>query len=361
MHDEYKPIEFPKDESAHDHIIEWWYFNGHLKDAAGNQYSYMDCLFKADVKKVKIPSLSKLPLKTTYFSHSLISDLNNKIFSHRVAPFSLVSEDSFSKPLLYINYINPTIKSSYTNCVIEKIDKFVYRLKNEDIDLKLTSIKKPLLEGGKGFLDLHSKTTYYYSLTNLETEGRLKIQNKWVDITGKSWMDHQWANTAYSKDRWDWFSIQLDDNTEIVCFIYDTGKEKTFLADISYPDDTQEHYEEVEITSLDKQWTGPKSKAVYPLAWNVKIPAKNINLNLTAKMENQEILFGAINYWEGPLDVEGTFGDKKARGVGFMELVGYPSQYNNAKYLRDELGRTAGQFVSIAKNALRSKATKKSG
>jgi len=67
MNKEYKPIKFPEDESAHDYIVEWWYFNGHLKDALGNGYSFMDCLFRVDVKKVKIPFLSKIPLKTSIF------------------------------------------------------------------------------------------------------------------------------------------------------------------------------------------------------------------------------------------------------------------------------------------------------
>jgi len=313
----------------------------------------MDCLFKVDVKKVKIPFLSKISLKTSYFSHSLITDLNNNKFYHRIAPFSMISDDSFSKPLLYINYLNPEIKNGYTNCVIEKTGESTYYLKNEDVDLKLTSIKKPLLEGGNGFLDLHSKTTYYYSLTNLKTEGRIKIKNKWIDVTGKSWMDHQWADAEYSRDKWDkwdWFSAQLDNDTEMVCYMYDDGKVKTYGADISYADGSQEHYKEIEIIPLEKHWTSPKSKAVYPLAWKIKIPAKNIELDIATRIDNQEMLFGSINYWEGPLFVSGNFSGEKVNGVGFMELVGYPSQYTNVKYLSDEIGKTASQFFSIAKN-----------
>ena len=350
MDEKYRPIKFPEDESVHDCIIEWWYFNGHLEDKYGNEYSYMDCLFRVDVKKVKIPLLSKIPLKISYFSHSLVSDLGNKSFRHRIAPLSVISDDSFSKSLLHINYINPEIKNGHTNCVIDKIDKSTYRLKNEDIDLVLTSVKKPLYEGGKGFLDLNSKTTYYYSLTNLKTEGRIKFKNKWVDVAGKSWMDHQWADASYSRDRWDWFSVQLDNNTEMVCFVYDDGKKKTYLADISYPDNTQEHYSNVEIVPLGKHWVSQKSKAVYPLLWKVKIPAKNIHLILSARIEHQEMLFGSINYWEGPLLVSGLCRDRNVTGVGFMELVGYPSQYNNMKYVRDEIGRTVSGVVSSMKN-----------
>jgi predicted secreted hydrolase len=350
MRKKYKAIKFPEDESAHNCIVEWWYFNGHLKAKNGNEYSFMNCLFKVDVKKIKIPFLSKIPLKTSYFSHSFISDLRKKSFNHRTTPLSFISDDSFSKDLLYINYVNPTVKSNYTNCVIEKIDKSIYHLKNEDIDLKLTSTKKPLLEGGKGFLDLHSKSTYYYSLTNLKTEGRIKIKNKWIDVTGKSWMDHQWVDENCSDDKWDWFSIQFDDNTEIICFLYDDGITKTSLADISYADGKQEHHKDVEIVPLEKNWTSLKSKATYPLSWKIKIPTKNIELNLTAKMEAQEILFGSINYWEGPVKVEGVFDKKKVSGNGFAELVGYKSEYTNVKYLTDEIERTASYFVSIAKN-----------
>lgn len=355
MYKEYKPISFPKDESKHDCNIEWWYFNGHLKDKDGNEYSFMDCLFKIDVKKVKIPFLSSIPLKTSYFSHSLLSDLKNKSFKDRISPFSIISEDSFSKLPLYINYINPAIKTEYTNCVIEKIDANTYHIKNEDIDLELESIKKPLLEGGKGFLNLNSKTTYYYSLTNLKTKGRIKIKNEWVDVTGKSWMDHQWADTSYTKDKWHWFSIQLNDNTDIVCCIYDDKKSPTYFADISYKNGTSEHFadKEIQINPNKETWVSPKSKAVYPLSWNIKIPSKNIDLKLTAKNKKQEMLFGSINYWEGPLSVDGLFENKKVKGIGFMELVGYDSNYTNVDYFKDEISKTASWFISKTKNKLK--------
>ncbi|PIP29172.1 carotenoid 1,2-hydratase, partial [Candidatus Kuenenbacteria bacterium CG23_combo_of_CG06-09_8_20_14_all_39_39] len=50
------------------------------------------------------------------------------------------------------------------------------------------------------------------------------------------------------------------------------------------------------------------------MAWKIKIPGKNIKLNLTAKVDNQEMLFGSINYWEGPLRVKGSFDGKKITG-----------------------------------------------
>ena len=36
------------------------------------------------------------------------------------------------------------------------------------------------------------------------------------------------------------------------------------------------------------------------------------------------MIFGSINYWEGPMKIKGLVNGKKANGKGFMELVGYP-------------------------------------
>lgn len=333
----YKKIIFPKDEQAHNNIIEWWYFNGNLKDGNGDKYAFMDCLFKVDVKRVNIPFL-KLPFKTAYFSHSLISDIKNKKCYREVNPLSVVSADSFSKPLLFINYTSPSLEG-YTNYVIENIGKSRYHIKTRDIDLILTSKKKPLLEGGKGFVDLNPDKTYYYSLTNLKTKGRIRIKNRWIEVTGKSWMDHQWADVPYNENKWTWFSIQLSNNTEIVCFEYDEGKSKTNLASISYPDNRQKHLYEVEFKSLKNKWRSRKTGTTYALSWEISIPSEKITLRVEPLINNQEINFGTINYWEGPLKVKGKIDKKKVEGEGFMELVGYPSDYTKISFLRDETAR----------------------
>jgi predicted secreted hydrolase len=246
----------------------------------------------------------------------------------------------------------PQIKNSYINCVMERSSGNVYHVKNEFVDLQLIQTKNPLLEGGTGFLDLHSKTTYYYSFTNMRTTGMIKIKNDWINVSGKSWMDHQWADAGYSKDKWDWFSIQLDNDTEIVSFVYDNGINTSYFADICYPDGRQEHCSDVEIIPLAVKWQSQKSKAVYPLEWQLRIPSRNITLNLKARMENNEMLFGSINYWEGPLSVTGSSGSHPVKGLGFMELVGYPSRYNAMKYVGDETYDMANLLVSSIRNKL---------
>ena len=39
-------------------------------------------------------------------------------------------------------------------------------------------------------------------------------------MDGLSWMDHEWSTSALGAEQvgWDWFSLQLDDNTELMLF-----------------------------------------------------------------------------------------------------------------------------------------------
>jgi predicted secreted hydrolase len=342
-----KPIKFPEDEQVHDNAVEWWYFNGNLEDKKGNQYAFMDCLFKVEVRKIKNLVLSKSPLKNFYFSHSIFSDIKKKKSYPSINYFSLVSKDSFSRPLLFINHTNPITMGGYVNSLIEETKEFEYHLKNENLDLKLVSQKKPLLVGGEGYLNMgQQKKTYYYSLSNLATEGLVRVNNLWIEVQGKSWMDHQWINTDFSEDNWKWFSLQLEDNTELVCFLYQDSKTKIKMATISYPDDHQEHTSEIEFVPQGKKWKNFKTGNEYNLSWQIRIPSKNITLEVEPLLKNQEMVFGKINYWEGPLSVKGIFEGRAVKGKGFMELVGYPSKYGSLKFLADSLAEKAHKFLS---------------
>ncbi len=320
-----KKIKFPRDEKEHKNIIEWWYFNGNLKDKKGNKYSFMDCLFRADKKRVSIPFLGGTK-KYIYFSHHLLSNIKKKKFYFKIIPRAMVSRDSFSKPLLFVNYTSPE-KEDYTNYEIEEIDKFKYHIKSDVFDLILSSKKKPLLEGGAGFLKLaEHKSTYYYSLTNLETEGHIIVDGKIIEVKGKSWMDHQWANIKYTKENWNWFSMQLNNGVELVCFEFENNGKKDYLASIIYKNGRCEHTKKIFIKKLDKKWESKETGTEYPLCWKILIPSKKMEFEISPILKKQEMIFGIIHYWEGPIIVKGKMRGKKVTGEGFMELLGYPSK-----------------------------------
>lgn len=350
---QFEPVDLKKDHNAHKNIIEWWYFNGHLKDKNDRRYSFMNCLFQADLQRVNLPFLRKIPFKKyaanflpyAHFAHSSVSDLTSKQIHKTIQNISLVSRDSFHGPRLFINYIDPLIVQGYVNSEIVQTDDNTFRLKTEMLNLELTAKKPVLLEQGKGYVTVRGRDSYYYSFTDLRARGILNINNKIVNVEGKAWMDHQWADVPYSKDVWTWFSFQLDNGTDIMCAEYRDKTGSTFLVDIMDATCKTCHFDRLIIKPGKEKWTSPDTKAEYPLDWIVEIPDRKISISAKALMEKQEMIYGAINYWEGPLEVTATIRGKKVKGVGFAELVGYPSDYNFVMLAMKQLHKSIRQKI----------------
>lgn len=341
------PVQFPKDELAHKNIVEWWYLNGFLTGVKGERFSFMNCLFKVDNKRSKVPLFSRLPVKTVYFFHSIISNLDTGEKETFIAPYCIVSRDSFSKDLLYINFLTeskPILLGGYVNYLLEEYELFKYHLKTESLNLDLVYNKSPLLEGGKGYLKMHDKSTYYYSLTDLGVRGTLNFKHKEYQVTGKAWMDHQWADTTYNKDRWNWFSIQLTNGLDLVCFEYINNGKSVYHTTMIDADGLQKHTDKIDIKAEKRKWKSRHSGNLYQLDWKIKIPEENIELTVKAILPDQEVNFNAINYWEGATKVDGMINGKPVSGNGFMELVGKYSPWGSLAFIKNTAWEAFGKF-----------------
>lgn len=296
-----KEVRLPRDEMLHENqAIEWWYFNGFL-EGKKNKYSFMTCLFKAEKDKVNLKFL-KVPFKTVYFSHSLLYNLTEKKVEKEILPVVLVSTDSFKHPDLFINYFYPLRKDFFNYEISRHDDKL--RIKTRFFDLLAKEMKKPLLVGGKGFIDFGEKSTYYYTYPCLEVKGLLNGEK----VHGKAWHDKQWSDKGFMKDSWLWFSLQFNNNMQIVCFDY-KGKK---MATISYPNGKQETCD-VKFSPLKNVWKSPTSEVKYNLSWEIRI--KDMIIKTKPIIEDCEMNFGFLNYWEGPIEL--YFNGKKS--FGFME------------------------------------------
>ncbi len=186
----------------------------------------------------------------------------------------------------------------------------------------------------------------------------------WIPVTGRSWMDHQWADAAYAKDMWTWFSIQLENGMDIMCVEYNDGKGKDYIVDILDAQGHAIHGAQAIFSPGTRTWKSKTTKAEYPLAWTITIPGtalgKDIILTTSASIDDGEIIFGAINYWEGPIVISaiidggaGIADGKKIKGVGFMELAGYPSDYNYLLLTGQKMNeRVQQEIASRIKNFL---------
>lgn len=335
MSEEIKKVELPKDNSTHENTIEWWYFNGHLKDKKGKEYSFMDCFFKVDITNVNITHLFNNPFKNyykkgnyIYFAHSVVSDILKQKNYKEIQNISMVSHDSFTRDRFFVNYINPNILGGFVNSEIEEHEDNTFHIKTGNLDLTLKPTKEPMLEGGHGYVGTIESGSYYYSLTNMETSGILMLDGKELEVTGKAWMDHQWADAVYKKDKWTWFSFQLENGMEIMCVEYKKKDGTDILINTLDKHGIQRQYTEATFKKGKKVWKSKKTKAEYPQVWEINIPEANILIKARSTMNDQEMIFGQINYWEGPLEVTVDIDGDKIKGKGFMELVGYSADYN---------------------------------
>src|SRR5579862_1734637 len=58
--------------------------------------------------------------------------------------------------------------------------------------------------------------SHYVSFTRLAVTGTIDTSK----VTGSAWMDHEWFTEQLAADEvgWDWFSVQLENHTELMLF-----------------------------------------------------------------------------------------------------------------------------------------------
>ena len=65
-------------------------------------------------------------------------------------------------------------------------------------------------------------------------------------------------------------------------------------------------------------WKSEKTGASYPVRWRLQVPSHGINAVVQPVLDDQELAFTQLTYWEGAVDVSGS-----KSGFGYLELTGY--------------------------------------
>src|SRR5690606_3972586 len=91
------------------------------------------------------------------------------------------------------------------------------------IDLELIDLKGPVLHGDGGYSRKGpdaGNASYYYTQPRLATQGYIQLGDQRYPVSGFSWKDHEFSTSVLSPGQvgWDWFSIQLDNDYELMVF-----------------------------------------------------------------------------------------------------------------------------------------------
>ncbi len=123
-------------------------------------------------------------------------------------------------------------------------------------------------------------------------------------------MDHEFSTSALSADQvgWDWFSFQLDDGSEVMLFQIrqqDGSIDPFSSGTIVYPDGKLKKLSVEDFTvEIQRTWTSPRSSAVYPAGWLIRILPASMELLIQPCLADQELNLRYV-YWEGCVSIEG--------------------------------------------------------
>jgi predicted secreted hydrolase len=322
---------FPRDHGSHPEFqTEWWYYTGHLRTASGRRYGFEVTFFRVGVANAD-PKENEWDLRHIMPAHFAITDVDGKAFRfyEKLNRGSRFTADAAAERLDVFNegwraVTNPD--GSWRLIAAEGKDA---------IDLTLRSRKPPAIHGENGVSVKAAGPGYashYYSMTRLEVAGTVNG----AKCSGQAWMDHEFGSSALRENQqgWDWFSIQLDNETELMLYVIrtrDGSADVTSSGSLITSEGRVIHLrrEQMRITPTSR-WKSPRSGAVYPMGWRVELPSLSVALTLAPLLREQELVTQGstqVTYWEGAVAVSGSFGGSPVGGDGYVEMTGYDKAF----------------------------------
>ena len=312
-------IDLPDDEGAHLSPIEWWYFNGHLTDDNGVDYSFHYVVFQAVLPSGLTPRLAHLGWADHVKGVYMTAEQPD-------TPQAKASTGGFDFTL-----------STWRMSGNGEEYALAFDVGEYALELQAASRKPPVLHQDTGLVDLgRAGETYYYSRTRLDVSGSLTIGDPSTGsgqartVSGIAWMDHQWGEFSTAPLGWDWLSLQFDDDSELtVSLAWDSSDHSPIINYGTYvpPNAEWVHLSDDDISwTSTGSWTSPVTGAEYPMGWELKVKPLALEMGLTALQEDSEFRgseFVLPAYWEGAVTGTGIKDGKPIGAKGFVEMVGY--------------------------------------
>jgi predicted secreted hydrolase len=328
--------QFPRDHFNHpDFQTEWWYYTGNLTAADGHRFGFELTFFREAVDRDPARA-STWDIHDLYMAHMAVSDLDGGQFYHaersnRAGP-GLAGISETEKKIWNGNW---QAQWQGDDIVLTAAD---YDSNDNpfSFSLLLHPEKPPIIHGQNGVSQKAAgagHASHYISLTRLRTTGSVGVKGKTHQVTGTAWMDHEFFTHQLEEQQvgWDWLSLQLSDNTELMLFRIrrKDGSIDPFSAGTYIDSGGRSVHLEVSdfsLTPVGETWTSPITSAKYPVRWRVEIPKLGLALEVSTPLKSQELSGSsrlAPSYWEGAIAIGGHRGAGEIKGVGYLEMTGY--------------------------------------
>ncbi len=201
-------------------------------------------------------------------------------------------------------------------------DSSRFELRTGPLELSLEAEKPRTVHppGWSGSADVGRMA--YQSITRLRYVGAFRGR----PFSGEAWMDHQWGEMIPPRDgRWDWHGLHLDDGTDLM--LYDLtrpdGTSRVTQATLTDRAGVTRALAGVSLRPLST-WRAPGGR-LYVVGWTVEIGGETLTIR-PLHLDQEIVTLPGIAFWEGPVEVTGTFRGRGVRGVGLGEHLPWPEK-----------------------------------
>jgi len=305
--------QFPRDHFNHPEFrTEWWYYTGNVFDSAGRRFGF-ELVFFRQGERHETDNKSVWDAQDVYLAHAALTDVSGERFLYeervnRAGPG--LAGISFDLQRVWNG--NWSVRWSGATQTLDAIaGKFRFHL-------KLEPQTAPVIHGENGVSqksDVVGQASYYVSFPLLKASGSIDS----AQVSGKAWMDHEWFTEQLAADQagWDWFSVQLDDRTEMMLF--DLRRKDGSIDPHSSGTWIDANGAATHLKKEDFALEPLARSKKYPVEWRIRVPSRGVDLTVRPVLQNQELTTKAGgSYWEGAVDYAGT-----NHGVGYLEMTGY--------------------------------------
>lgn len=324
-------LAFPRDHGAHpDFRTEWWYATGWL-DAAGEAIGFQVTFFRS--RSSHDPANpSRFAPHQLLFAHVALARPGDGKLRHDQRAARVVRGDAS------VFFAEDDTDLRLQSWRFRRIPDGAYRVAIDGeeirIELTLTPHQPMLLQGEGGFSRKGvqpDQASYYYSQPQLVVAGRVAMTGRWVESTGRAWLDHEWSSRVLDAEAagWDWIGINLDDGGALMAFrIRSRSGDSVRWASARWrkADGRERSFGSGEVDfETVASWRSPRTGTTYPVRCRLKLGSGRTasSFEIEPLMEDQELdarqSTGAV-YWEGAVRL---LADGRQVGRGYLELVGY--------------------------------------
>jgi predicted secreted hydrolase len=311
---------FPADHGPHPEFrIEWWYVTANLSDATGAAYGAQWTLFRQAMRPGR--PIEGWANQQVWMGHAAVTSAATHRFGETLARGGIGQANVEATP--FQAWIDAWEMHGLDGFNAQTVAPLELKASAAGFSyaLRLDTNHQLVLQGDHGYSRKSDRgqASYYYSQPFFNASGRIVIDEKPIEVTGRAWMDREWSSQPLAPEQtgWDWFSLHLPNDEKLMLYRLrqKDGRENLFGNWITSDGRA------TEIAAAGNSITPTATTEIdgrkLPTSWRVSLPARSLAID-TTPLNPKSWMGTSFPYWEGPIRFAGSHA-----GVGYLEMTGY--------------------------------------